>query len=147
MVIIFYKGYSLHKCSYNDQTKPYTSKSKCLHECHMSCMECLHAHISSRSQTSSHMPMSSVTTVTASTNDTRIPIPYRFTSTQCKCQWEINPKSIPTPITQLEVYVLIVCLIFDNITFWITSRVSYTHVPGFSPEGINGSLIALPNTH
>ena len=36
--------------------------------------------------------------------------------TQCKCQWETNPKSIPTLITQPEVYVInmTVCL------FWAT---------------------------
>ena len=33
-----------------------------------------------------------------------------------------------------------------NITYRITPRVSYTHVPGFSPEGINGSFLLHP-TH
>ena len=110
----------------------------------MSCMECLHAHILSHSPTPSHMPMSSVTTVTGSTNGTRIPNPYRLTSTHCKCQWATNPESILTPITQLEVYVLIVCLILGNINFgsrrgsltpiqnfWLTSRVFYTHTKFF----------------
>ena len=34
--------------------------------------------------------------------------------TQCKCQWETNPKSIPNPITQSEVYVInmTVCLLW-----------------------------------
>ena len=32
------------------------------------------------------MPMSSVTTITGSINDTHIPSPYRFTNAQCKCQ-------------------------------------------------------------
>ena len=73
--------------------------------------------------------MPSVTTVTSSTNDTRIPSPYQLTSTQCKCQWTTNPKSIMTLITQLKVYVITVCLILGNITFWIIPRVSYTHVP------------------
>ena len=124
-------------------------------------MECLHAHISSHSLTPPHMPIPSVTIVTGSTNDTHIPSPYRLTSTQCKCQWTTNPESIPTPITQLEVYVLIMCFILGNIIFLITPRVSYNHteffrshrgsltsnVPGFSPEGINGPLLALSNTH
>ena len=80
----------------------------------MSCMECLHAHIPSHPPTPSHMPMPSVTTVTGATNDTHILSPYRLTSTQCKCQWATNPESIPTPITQLEVYeiTMIVCLLY-----------------------------------
>ena len=79
----------------------------------MSCMECLHVRIPSHPPNPSHMPMSSVTTVTDGTNDTHIPSHYRFTSTQCKCQWETNPESIPTPITQLEIYVITmtVCLL------------------------------------
>ena len=72
----------------------------------MSCMKCFHAHIPNHSSTPSHTPMPSVTTVTSSTNDTHIPSSYRLTSTQCKCQWKINPESIPTLITQLEVYVI-----------------------------------------
>ena len=95
----------------------------------MSCMECLHAHIPSHSPIPSHMPMPSVTTVTGSTNDTHILSPYRLTSTQCKCQWATNPESIATPITQLEVYVITVCLILSNRSFRITPWVSYTHVP------------------
>ena len=117
-------------------------KVKCLHECHMSCMKCFHAHIPSHSLTPSHMPMISVTIITGSTNDTHVLIPYRLTSTQCKCQWVTNPESIPTPITRLEVYVItiIVCILFrkqsfsnytagllhPHKTFRITSRVSYT---------------------
>ena len=128
----------------------------------MSCMECLHAHIPSHSPTPSHMLMPSMTTVTGSTNDTHIPSPYRLSSTQCKCQWETNPESIPTPITQLEVYVITMtmCLLWATKlsayatgllhpyrTFRITSQVSYTHVLGFSPEGVNDPLFAPPNTH
>ena len=52
--------------------------------------------------------------VIGSTNDPHIPNPYRLTRAHCKCQWATNPESIPTPITKLEVYVLIVCLI------WVT---------------------------
>ena len=42
---------------------------KCLHECHMSCMKCHHAHIPSHSPTASHMHMASVKTLTGITND------------------------------------------------------------------------------
>ena len=93
----------------------------------MLCMECLHAHIPSHSPTPSHMPMPSVTTFTGSTNDTQIPSPYQLTSTQCKCQCATNPESIPTPITQREVYVITLCLILGNGSFRITTRVSYTY--------------------
>ena len=140
----------------------------------MLCVECLHAHIPSHSPTPSHMLMPSITTVPSSTNDTHILSPYWLTSTQCKCQWTTNPESILTPITQLEVYVITVCLIFGqwnvsdhtagllhpcssdkhdrvssfgNRTFRITPRVSYTNVPSFSLERVNGPLLALPNTH
>ena len=85
----------------------------------MSCMKCHHAHIPSHSQTPSHMPMPSVMTITSSTNDTHISSPYRLTSTHCKCQWATHLESIPTPITQLEVYVLIVCLNFRQQNFLI----------------------------
>ena len=131
-MIISYKGYSPPKCSYNDQTNPYTSKRKCLHECCISCMECLHAHIPSHSSTPSHTPMPSVTTVTGSTNDTHIPSPYRHTSTQCKCQWETNPESIHTSITQLEVYVItmIVCLLWAKELFGLR-RGSLTPIQNF----------------
>ena len=141
----------------------------------MSCVECLHAHIPSHSPTPSHMPMPSVTTVTGSTNDIHTPSPYRLTSTQCKCQWATNPKSNPdsyhTTRNPCDNHDRVSSL--SNITFWITPRISYTHVPvinmtvcllwatklfrshresltpnvpGFSPEGINGPLLAPPNT-
>ena len=125
-------------------------------------MECLHAHIPSHSPTPSHMPMPSVTTVTISTNDTHIPSPYRLTNTQCKCQWATNPESIPTPITQLKVFMITmtVCLLWATElfisrcgslhpykTFRITPHVSYTHVPCFSLEGVNSPLLAPLNTH
>ena len=82
-------------------------------------MECLHAHIPSHPPTPSHMPMPSVTTVIGGTNDTHILSPYQLTSTQCKCQWETNLESIPTPITQLEVYVITmtVCLLWTTELF------------------------------
>ena len=99
---------------------------KCLHECHMSCMKCHHAHIPSHSPTASHMHMPSVKTVTGITNDPM----YRAltgSSTQCKCQWATNPKSIPTPITQPEVYVInmTVCLLWATEPF-ISQRGSLT---------------------
>ena len=39
--------------------------------------------------------------------------------TQCKCQWATNPKSIPTPITQPNVYVInmTVCLLWETKLF------------------------------
>ena len=116
---------------------------KCLHECHMPCMKCFHAHIPSHSPTPLLIPMPSVTTVTGSTNDTHVLSPYQLTSTQCKCQWATNPESIPTPITQLEVYVITIIvgilfgqhifsdytvgLLHPHRTFRITPHVSYTH--------------------
>ena len=85
----------------------------------MSCMKCFHAHIPNQSSTPSRTSMPSVTTVTSSTNDTHIPSPYRLTSIQCKCQWTINPESISTFITQLEVYVITmtVCLLWATELF------------------------------
>ena len=85
----------------------------------MSCMRCHHAHIPSHALTPSHMPMPSVTIVTGSTNDTHVLGPYRLTSTQCKFQWATNPKSIPTPITQLEIYVttITLCILFGQQSF------------------------------
>ena len=99
----------------------------------MSCMECLHAHIPSHSQTPSHMSMLSVTTVTSSTNDTHIPSPYRLTSTQCKCQWATNPESIQNPITQLEVYVITMtmCLLWATEIFGLRQG-SLTPIHNFS---------------
>ena len=113
----------------------------------MSCMKCHHAHIPSNSPTPSHMLMSSVTIVTSSTNDTHVLSPYRLTSTQCKYQWATNPESIPTPITQLEVYVITitVCILFGKKSFSDytagllhpthnfsdTPRVSHTHTEHF----------------
>ena len=109
----------------------------------MSCMECLHAHI----PTTSHMPMLSVTTVIGSTNDTHIPSPYWLTNTQCKCQWATNLESIPTPITQLEVYVLTLCLILGNRTFRITPHGSLTPMfQAFHMRGLTTPFLLHP-TH
>ena len=120
----------------------HTHPSENVHECSMSCMECLPAHILSHSPTPSHMPMPSMTTITSSTNDTHIPSPYRLTSTQCKCQWATNPESIPTPITQPEVYVInmTVCLLWATEIF-CSRRVSYTHAELF--ESHCGSLTPM----
>ena len=74
-------------------------------------------------------------------------------TTQCKCQWEINTESVPIPISQLVVYVIL----FNRfVSFWATElfgvspRVFYTlrhfsgfhrwilcltRFSGFSPEG------------
>ena len=82
------------------------------------------------SLTPSHLPMPSVTFVTGSTNDTHIPSPYRLTNTQCNFQWV--SKSRVTP----DFYHLTLSLrdnhdrvfsLLGNITFRLTSRVSYTH--------------------
>ena len=129
----------------------------------MSCIECLHAHISSHSLTPSHMPMPSVTTITGSTNDIHIPSPYRLTLTQCKCQWATNPNSISTPITQLEVYMItvIVCLLWETELFGLRCG-SFTLIQNFSDHtvgllhpcsrlftlgGVKGLFLAPPNTH
>ena len=111
----------------------------------------------------SHMNMPNVTNVISITNDPCIkPSPTPLPN--AKCQWATNPKSIPTPITQPEVYMInmTVCLLWVTKLFishhgsltpmlWNfldhTARVSYTHVLGFSPDGVNGPLFAPPNTH
>ena len=103
----------------------------------MSCMECLQAHILSHSPIPSYTPMPSATIVTGSTNDTHIPSPYQLTSTQCKCQWAINPESIPTPITQLEVYVITmtVCLLWEKELFGLRCG-SLTPIQNFSDHTV-----------
>ena len=121
---------------------------KCLHEYRMSCMKCLHAYIPSHSLTPSHMPMPSVTTVTGSTNDTHIPSHYRLTSTQCKCQWATNPESIPTLVTQLEVYVITmtVCLLWATELFG-SHRGSLTPMfQSFHLRGLTGPFLLRPHT-
>ena len=139
-------------------------------------MECFHACIPSHSPTPSHMPMPSVTTIIGSTNETHIPSPRRLTDNQCLYHWVTNPESTLIPITQLEVEVITMTVFFyfwetklfglhngllhqhrtfwiaplvshTYRTFWISPRVSYTRIPGFSHEGINGPLLASPNTH
>ena len=48
--------------------------------------------------------------------------------TQCKCQWATNPKSIPTPITQPEVYVINMTMCF----LWATELFG-SHRRSFTP--------------
>ena len=105
---------------------------KCLHECHMSCMKCHHAHIPSHLPNPSHMHMPSVKPSLVLPM-THVSSPYRLTSTQCKCQWATNPKSISFPITQPEVYAInmTVCLLWATKLFRLTPRVSYTHTELF----------------
>ena len=59
--------------------------------------------------------------------------------TQCKCQWATNPKSIPTPITQPEVYVInmTVCLLwatelFESHRGSLTSMFQAFHLRGLT---------------
>ena len=105
-MIISYKGYSPPKCSYNDQTNQYTPSENVYMNvvCHAWNIFMPISRVTHRFPYT--LPMPSMTTVTGGTNDTHIPIPYRLTSTQCKCRWATNPESISTPITQLEVYVI-----------------------------------------
>ena len=99
----------------------------------MSCMECLPAHIPSHSPTLSHMPMSSVTTTTGSTNDTHIPSPYRLTNTQCKVsmgnQSRVNHDSYHTTRSLCDKHDRLSYM--GTITFRLTPQVSYTHTELF----------------
>ena len=114
----------------------------------MSCTECLHAHISCYPPTPSHMPMPRVTTVTDGTNDTHISSPDRLTSTQCKCQWATNPESIPTPITQLEVYVItmVVCFLWATELFGLHRGSLTPMFQAFHMRGLTISFLLRP-TH
>ena len=58
---------------------------------------------------------------------------------------QVNPDSYHTTQSLCDKHDLVSSL--DNRIFWITPWVYYTHVPVFSPEGVNGPLLALPNTH
>ena len=94
----------------------------------MSCMRCHHAHIPSHSPTPSHMPMLSVTTQSLVVPMTHI---CRILTGSLEPTTSANGQLISSQprllITQLEVYVLIVCLIVGHITFRLTPQVSYTH--------------------
>ena len=68
--------------------------------------------------------------------------------TQCKCQWATNPKSIPTPITQPEVYVInmIVCLLWA-IELFGSHRGSLTPMfQAFHLRGLTDPFLLRP-TH
>ena len=119
---------------------------KCLHECHMSCMKCHHTHILSHSPTPLHMHMPSVKTVIGITNDP-VSSPHRLhypMQVSMGNQSQVNPESYHTTQSLCDKHDRVSSL--GNRTFRITLRVSYTHVPGFSPEEVNGPLLALPNT-
>ena len=119
-----------------------------LHECHMSCMECHHAHIPSHSSTPSHMKKPSVKTVTGITNDPCIEpsLAHQYPmQVSMGNQSQVNPNSYHTTRSLCDKHDLVSPL--GNRTFRLTPRVSYTHVPGFSPKGVNGPLLAPPNTN
>ena len=118
---------------------------KCLHECHMSCMKCHHAHIPSHSPTASHMHMPSVKNCHWYY---QWPMYRALTgsSTQCKCQWATYPESILTPITQLEVYVInmTVCLLWATELFG-SHRGSLTPMfQGFHLRGLTVLFLLRP---
>ena len=112
----------------------------------MSCMECLYAHIPSHSQTPSHMPMPSMTTVTGSTNDAHIPSPYRLTSTQCKCQWATNPKSIPSRITHVLVINITMCRLWAMNFLDHTASLLHLMFQAFHLRGLTTPFLLRP-TH
>ena len=139
-------------------------------------MKCFHAYVLSHSPTPSHMPMLSVAIVTGNTNDTHIPSLCRLTNTQYNLpignQSRVNLDSYHSTLGLSDKYDRVFYLgnrnfglrlgsltpkhnVPDNTVgllhpyriFRTIPRVSYTQVPGFSPEGINDPLRALPNTH
>ena len=57
---------------------------------------------------------------------------------------QVNPDSYHTTRSLCDKHGRVSSL--GNRTFRITPRDSYTHVPGFSPEGVNGPLLLCP-TH
>ena len=59
-------------------------------------------------------------------------------------QSQVNPDSYHTTQSLCDKHNRVSSLGYK--TFRITLWVSYTHVPGFSPEGVNGPLLALSNT-
>ena len=64
-----------------------------------------------------------------------------FTPTQ---KFWISPR---VSYTHTEIQDISPGLLHPHRTFRILPRVSITLIPGFSPEGINDPLLALPNTH
>ena len=109
----------------------------------MSFMKCHHAHIPSNSPTPLHMHMPSVKIVTGITNDLCIePSPTLLPNVSIHSP--VNPDSYHTTRSLYHKHDRVSSL--GNKTFRITPQVSYTHVPGFSPKGVNGPLLAPPNT-
>ena len=68
--------------------------------------------------------------------------------TQCKCQWATNPKSIPTPITQPEVYVInmTVCLLWAIELFGSHHRSLTPMFQAFHLRGLTVPFLLHP-TH
>ena len=115
---------------------------KCLHECHMSCMKCHHAHIPSHSPTPSQMHMPSVKTVTGITNDPCIepsstPFPMQVPMVN---QSRVNLDSYHITQSLCDKHDRVSSL--GNKTFRITPRVSYTHVTELF-ESHRGSLTPM----
>ena len=110
----------------------------------MSCMECLHTHILSHSSTPSHTPMPSVTTITCSTNDTHIRAPTDSLVPNAST----NGKLIPTPITQLEVYVITMamCLLWATELFGLPRGSLTPMFQAFHLRGLTTSFLLRP-TH
>ena len=127
---------------------------KCLHECHMSCMRCHHAHIPSHSPTPSDMHMPSVKTVTSSTNNLfHFPMQVPMGN-----QSRVNPDSYHTTRSLCDKCKNDHVSSLGNKNFWISPQVSYTfrhflgfprwihhltNIPGFS----SNSLFLLHPTH
>ena len=137
-------------------------------------MKCFHARTLSHSPTPLHMPMPNVAIVIGNTNDTHIPSLYWLTNTQCNLpmdnQSRVNPDSYHSTLGLSDKHDRVFSfgqqkfslrlgsltpkqnvpdktagLLHPYKIFRTIPRVSYTQVPGISSEGINGSLLALPN--
>ena len=101
---------------------------KCLHECHMSCMKCHHAHIPSHSSTPTHMHMPNVKTVTGITNDPCIEpsLAHQYPmQVPMDNESRVNSDSYHTTRSLCDKHDRVSSL--GNRTFRITP-VSYTHV-------------------
>ena len=115
---------------------------KCLHECHMSCMNCHHAQIPSHSLTPSHMLRPSVKTVTGITNDPCIkPSPVHQYPMQVPMgnQSRVNPDSYNTTRSLCDKHDRVSSL--GNTTFRLTPWVSYIHTKLFGSH--RGSLTPM----
>ena len=105
---------------------------KFLHECHMSCMKCHHAHIPRHLPTCSHMHMPSVKTVTGITNDPCIePSPAHQYPMQVPMgnQSRVNSDSYHATRSLCDKHDHVSSL--GNRTFRLTPWVSYTHTELF----------------